>query len=160
MLIEALVCVLLTGMVSTALITGYVHISSMGTATQGQLDVAAISTEIFDQLRAQQFSFLAANLGTHSAIINGAGPTGDALFPRPLMRDSNLSYYTASDVSDAKNVLHVLNNAATVQLAEASTDANGNTSTIQITVTIIWMDQRGKHSAVNTTIMANQGLGG
>jgi hypothetical protein len=160
MLIEAMVCVLLTGIVSTALVTGFMHISTMGTATQGQLDVAAISTEIFDQLRAQQFSFLSANLGNHTAIVNGAAPTGDVVFPRPLMRDTALQYYHAANVDDRKNTMHVTNNSVTVVLTPLSVDADGNVSTIQATVTITWGDGRGSHTASNSTILANQGLNG
>lgn len=159
-LIEAMVCVLLTGIVSTALITGFVHISTMGTATQGQLDVAAISTEIFDQLRAQQFNFLAANLGNHVAVVNGASPTGDAVFPRPLMRDSSLTYYSAPGVSDAANTLHVTNNAVSVNLAVNGLNFQGAVSTIKATVTIQWSDGRGLHSVTNSTILANEGLNG
>jgi hypothetical protein len=160
MLIEAMVCVLLTGIVSTALMTGFMHISTMGTATQGQLDIASISTEIFDQLRAQQFSFLAANLGNHIATVNGATPTGDVVFPRPLMRDDALQYYSAPGIDDRKNILHVTGNTVTVVLTPLSLDNNGNVSTIRASVTITWGDSRGTHTATNTTILANQGLNG
>jgi hypothetical protein len=159
-LIEAMVCVVLTGVVSTALITGFMHISTMGTATQSQLDVAAVSTEIFDQLRAQQFNFLAANLGSHTAIINGTAPTGDVVFPRPLGRDTSLTYYQAAGVSDTANVLHVINNTVTVDLTANTLDFAGNVSTIKADVTIQWQDGRGKHSQTNSTILANEGLNG
>lgn len=129
-IVEALVACLVTSIISAMLVHGYSQISTMGTKSQTQLTAVAIAQEIFDQVRSQQFTVLAANLGTHTPVVVGASPTGDVIFPRPLLRDTTLNYYNTGNVNDKNNVMQVPNNTIKVVLAQADTNAQGQTSAI------------------------------
>lgn len=121
-----------------------------------------LAQEIVDHLRAQQYGLLATNLGVHQVIVNGtSSSTGDALFPRPIARDPDLTYYqppanSKLDASDRLNVFHAVNNTIQVTLAQ------GTASPTSITVAILvrWSDATGTHNYALNTLLAQKGLNG
>lgn len=158
-LVEALVCVLIIGIISAGLADGYAKVKSFGTHSQTELQAIALGGEIIDQLRSQGFVNLIQNgLGTHQVPIVGAAATGDPIFPRPLQRDTQtLTFYknAANGADDTQNYLRVQNNQAIVNLVQGP-----NNQSVLVTVTINWTDGNGPHTySINTTIASN-GLGG
>lgn len=155
-IVEALVCCLIIGILSAGLFDGYAKIRSMSVHSQTQLQAVAMGQECIDQLRAQRFDFLLANLGQHNITVVGAGNTGDAVFPRPLLRDTGLTFYqnTALQVDDTQNYLKVDNNQVSVNLTA------GNNGTINADITINWGDGAGKHQYILSSVLAAAGLAG
>jgi type II secretory pathway pseudopilin PulG len=165
-LIEALICCLIVGIMTAGLADGYARIKSFSTHSQTELQAVAISEECIDQLRSQQFSFLLTQLGQHNVLITGTSPNADPLwqnslpqplFPRPLLRDTSLTYYSNvnTQTDDTNNYLHATNNQVMVNL----TGQNDNT-TILATVTITWSDGNGTHTYTVETTLTSNGLNG
>ncbi len=156
-LVEAMVCLLIIGILSAGLFGEYAKIQQLGANTQYQLQAVGIAHECIDQLRAQPFNQLIQAMAIpHTATIVGSTPTGDSLFPRPLLRDTALTYYTnpAIGADDSQSYIHINNNQAQVTL---SSGANG---TIQATVTLQWSDENGAHTYTTTTVLCAAGLNG
>ncbi len=156
-LVEALVSVLIVGIISAGLADGYAKIKSFGTHSQVELQAVGIAAECVDQLRSQQFSVLIQQLGQHNVTLVGPPATGDPIFPRPLLRDSTLTYYkdVASQTDDTQSYIRAVNNQAIVMLAQGA-----NNNSIDVTVTLNWVDGNGPHTYVTTTTLASQGLAG
>jgi Tfp pilus assembly protein PilV len=171
-LIEALLAALIFSFVSGALVQMYVQVHQMGNMAQGQLNAAAISQEVIDNLRAQSFPSLIANLGTHNPQVNGAGlgSSTDALFPRPLLTDSTLDYTDNGDptvsLTNADAAMVTCNpttgavtNTITVILSQPM--GSGSTFPVQVAVTICWLDTTGHPRTFNSTsVIAPNGLNG
>ena len=154
-LVEALICCMVLAMVSAALVDGYSKIKSFSTHSQVELQAVAMAQECIDQLRAQQFILLLNNLGTHNVPVSGVSATGDVVFPRPLLRDTQaLTYYNQGQTNDTQNYIQVANNQVVVDLQ------NGANNTIVATVTITWNDGKGKHNYITQTSLAAGGLNG
>jgi len=156
-LVEAMICILIIGILSAGLFGEYAKIQQLGANTQYQLQAVGIAHEIVDQLRAQPFEQLIQAMAiTHVATIVGASPTGDTLFPRPMLRDTALTYYTnaAIGADDSQSYIHITNNQATVTLT------GGNNGTIQATVTLQWSDENGQHTYTTTSVFCAAGLNG
>jgi type II secretory pathway pseudopilin PulG len=149
-LVEALVCCLIIGIMSAGLAQGYAKIRAFNTHAQVRLQASQLAQECVDQLRCQQFNLIVANLGTHNVPITGATPTGDVLFPRPLLRDTGLNYAA----NDAVNYVHTVNDQAVVTLT------NIGNNTIDVNVSVIWNDGQGHHTYVTDTILVAGGLNG
>lgn len=159
-MVEALVCCLIVGIISAGLADGYAKMKAMGVSSQTQLQAIGLAQECIDQLRAQQFFFVLQNLGTHNIPVNGNSATGDPLFPRPLLRDTQaLTYFNGSaqginGADDTQNFLRITNNTIAVTLAA------GNNGTVDINIVINWADGQGNHTyTVNSTLTAS-GLNG
>ena len=149
---------------------GYAKIRAFGVGTQTELQAIAISQECIDQLRATQFRTLYNYTpGTYTVPIVGTD-TGGTWFPRPLLRDTALSYYNwqtagnytvagsplivAANTDDTNNYLKATNNAVTVTLSW------GANNTVDATVSLTWSDGMGKHTYDTHTTIANNGLAG
>lgn len=158
-LIEAVIACLVAAIITTSLTQSYAQLKATGTHSQAELEAIAIAQECIDQLRVQQYSYIAANLGTHTPTIVGTSPTGDAVFPRPLLRDTtNLTFYnnTESQVTDQLNYIRATNNQATVTLTQ---DPN-NAQSIDVSVAVVWSDTGGSHTYTLQTIISSNGLNG
>lgn len=154
-IVEALVCCLIIGILSAGLFDGYAKIKSMSVHSQTQLQATAIGQECIDQLRSQRFDFLQANLGTHNVTIVGNSDTGDPVFPRPLLRDTQaLKFYNTATADDSQNYLKAENNQAIVNLA------NGANGTVNADITVTWTDGAGKHTYSVSTVLTAAGLNG
>jgi hypothetical protein len=150
---------LIAGCVATTLVQSYAQLKQATVHSQAELEAIGIAQECVDQLRVQQFVFLQTNLGTHNVTIVGASPTGDNVFPRPLLRDTSLTFYnnTATQTSDLYNYIHAVNNQATVTLTQDPNTADA----IDASVLIKWNDgQYGLHSYTINTILSSSGLNG
>lgn len=169
-LVEALVCCLIIGIISAGLADGYAKIKSFNVHSQTELQAVGIAQECIDQLRSQQFNWLLANgMGTHNVPVVGStsGGTGDAVFTRPLLRDTDMTYYGPSQihyiatnyaVSDAQNYLQVSGPpAGTVQV---TLTAAQNSTLININVVVNWIDGTGPHTYTCDTSLAGYGLNG
>jgi type II secretory pathway pseudopilin PulG len=156
-LIEALVSVVIISIVIAGVMDGYAKIRAFSVQSQTELQAAAMAQECIDQLRAQDFTTtLLPNVGTaHAVPVTGSSPTGDALFPRPLLRDSTMTYYNNGQVNDTQNVIHVTNNTVSVSLQQGAA-----ADIIAVTVIINWSDGRGTHNYTMQTNLAANGLNG
>jgi hypothetical protein len=122
--------------------------------SQNELQAAGIAQECIDQLRSQQFSFISQYPGNHSPILVGTSPSGDAVFPRPLLRDTSLTYYNSAAVSDTNNYLKGFTNTVAVTMT------NLTINTMAVTVSVTWIDGRGPHTYTSQTTLASDGLNG
>ena len=154
-LVEALFATLIAAMVASVLIEGYARLKRVGVTAQTQLQATGICSEVFDQLRSQSFTFVVSQAGVHNAIVNDTGaPTGDPLFPRPLLRDNSLSYYAGADANDTRNILHVVNNTVTVNIVQTTP------TSLSVTCTVLWSDNSGHHTYTTSSIISKLGLNG
>ena len=156
-LIEALVSVMIMSIMVGGVMDGYAKIRAFSVQSQTELQAAAMAQECIDQLRAQDFTtMLLPNVGTvHAVPVSSTSATGDSLFPRPLLRDTTMTYYNNGAVTDTQNVLHVTNNTVTVSLQQGSAS-----DIIAVTVTVNWSDGRGTHTYTIQTNLAANGLNG
>ena len=149
------------------LVQGYARVKRAGVSSQTQLQATGIASEIYDQLRAQSFTFVLNNQGTHNAtvVVDATHPAPgipDKLFPRPLLRDADpanansLTFYKASDADDSQNILHVDNNTVQVTIAPSGASATA----LVVTVNIGWTDGAGHHTYNSSSILAQLGLNG
>lgn len=172
-LIEAIVSVLVSSIIATAMVQMYTQVRRVGNMSQGEFIAAAVAQEAIDHLRSLPFDTVANNLGTRQVVVNG-GATGDPLFPTALLQDTapfttpngnqNLDY-TGGNGSDtaiaagANNVLRTVS-PTTGQLTNTiSVDIqpwNGSTDTLRITVDIAFLDSSGKPHSVTMGAMLNR----
>src|SRR5579883_131192 len=134
-MVEALVCVLIVGILSAGLFDGYAKIRSMSVATQTQLQAVSLVQECFDQLRAQAYGNLVN--GNYAVPLVSNGPTGIALFPRPLLRDTSGAYnfykngIAGFNADDSANYIQCVGGVVNVQIAAS---ANGGAAAKDVTV--------------------------
>ncbi len=178
-LVEAIVAVLVSGIIGTAMAQMYSQIHNVGNMSQGQLVAVSLANEVIDQLRATKFANVQANAGLHTPMVNGVG-NGDVLFPRALLQDtgnyltnngnSTLDYTGGGDsavMQGMQNVLHTVDpitGAPTNTINVMITNANlgSNSPSCLITVTVAWMDgTAGGQKVYKTSTMLTQlGLNG
>ncbi len=173
-LVEAVVAVLVSGIIGTAMIQMYGQVHKVGNESQGQLVAAAIAQEVIDQLRAQPFANIAANAGLHQPQVNGTG-NGDILFPRGLLQDTSpylgpgntantLSYtqngLAGSPISQgANNLIHTVDpvSGAPSNTINVNIVLAPGGSAYQVTVTIAWLDgSSGKQRTYQTQSLITQ----
>ncbi len=156
-LIEALVSIVVMSIMIAGVMDGYSKIRAFSVQSQTELQAAAMAQECIDHLRAQDFTTtILPQVGTvHNVPVTSSAATGDALFPRPLLRDTTMTYYNNGQVNDTQNVIHVTNNTVTVSLQQGAAN-----DIVAVTVTVNWSDGRGNHTYTITTNLASNGLNG
>ncbi len=166
-LVEALVCILIVGILSAGLFDSYAKIRSMNVASQTHLQAVAMGQECIDQLRSIPFNNIAGANGTYNVPVVGTAPTGVVapngtnLFPRPLLRDTSLKYYGGANqiagvaADDSQNFLKVVNNTVTVVIADG-----GVAGSKDISVTIVWNDGKGTHTYTASSTLTASGING
>jgi hypothetical protein len=168
-LIEAIVCAFIAGIIELSLLKMYVQVHQMGNMSQAQLAAGAIAQEIVDNLRAQPFTVITSNLGTHNPQVNGPGlgSATDVLFPRPLLKDDGLDYAGHGDATVAQGLSNLFTavdpvtrahtNSITVELQQPG----GGITPVAVTVTIGYIDTLGApRSYVSHAIISATGLNG
>jgi hypothetical protein len=125
-LVEAMVAVLVSSIIATGLVQMYCQVRRVGNMSQGHLLATAVAQECLDQLRGLPFTMVSANTGVHYAQVNGTG-IADVLFPRPLLKDTNLDYTAGGDTLVSKGANYMFH---TVNL-----DTGQNDDTVKVTVT-------------------------
>jgi Tfp pilus assembly protein PilV len=167
-LIEAIVSVLVSSIIATAMVQMYTQVRRTGNLSSSQLAAASIAQEVIDHLRALPYDTVASNLGTRQLVVNG-GTTSDPLFPSALLQDSSpfatpsgnstLDYDGVGDAaiaSQAQSILRTcdatgtITNTVTLQLEQFGTDS------VRATVTINFLTSQGKPSSYRLSGLLNR----
>lgn len=155
LLIEALVATLVASIFAAGALSLYIDTFMLGNAAQNQIMVASVAQECIDSLRALPYTTVSNNIGQHTLVVNG-NPTGDPLLPRPLVEDLQNFVYTAGSgtttQSGLKNQFQVANNQVTVNITASGVNS------LLATVTINWMDTKGTHQYIASTLLVQYGL--
>lgn len=149
-LVEALVAVLVSSILGTALVNMYAQMRRTLNMSSSQLAAVAVAQGVIDHLRTIPYTTLAASTGDHSANLDAG--TSDPLFPRALFFDPNLNYTQGIQNVMGNATRADANNFHTLSLTGAQDDsvniniANatiGAVQGLQITVTMRWRDTSG-----------------
>ena len=167
-LVEAVVSVLISSIIGTALIQMYTQVKRVGNMSTSELLATAVASEIVDHLRGLPYTFVVANMGDHYPQVNGTVSSSDPLFPYALLKDDSGSYdYTgngdsamAAGANTSLLTCDPLTGAQTNNVHVNLTPMNGMTG-VQIAVTLCYLDSSGKPKtyAINSVITPN-GLNG
>ncbi|MBX9571740.1 MAG: hypothetical protein K2X77_22805 [Candidatus Obscuribacterales bacterium] len=166
-LIEAVVAVLVSSIIGTALIQMYTQVKRVGNMASSELLATAVGSGIVDHLRGLPYNFVAANLGDHFPAITGT-PSNDPLFPYPLLHEAGANYdYTAggdASVTPGANTSLVtcdpVSGATTNTVRVNLAPVNGMTG-VQVTVTMSYLDTSGKHKTYSlSSVLTPNGLNG
>lgn len=159
-LAETLLAILVATLLTTALVSMFAQVKRAGNAMQAELIASACAQEVVDQLRALPFSFIAANAGSHTIQVSGTGST-DALFPRPLLRDTQQFDYSANNdayvTKGNSNMLHTVNVDTKVRDETAKVVITVIPAGVSVQVTIAYVDGTGhiKRHVLNTILSQN-----
>ena len=184
-LVDALVSILISGLIASALMQMYQQVHISGNSSQAQFSAALIANEIIDQLRAQSWSYIyPGQAGTHTPTVCGTLIVADdKLFPRALLQDSSLYVnngagttgqvaldYTGNGnsyvVQGNSNVLHTVtvpglsNPDNTVNVVLTNT-INSGVAQVQVTISMSWNDTTGKTKTYTvSTMLTSFGING
>jgi type II secretory pathway pseudopilin PulG len=168
-LIEAIVSVLVSSIIATAMVQMYTQVRRTGNLSSAQLAATAVAQEVIDHLRALPYDTVADNIGTRNLIVNG-GATGDPLFPTALLQDTS-AFTTPNGTStldfDGRNGDTLV--SAQTQSVLRTCDANGaitntisltiepfGTESLRATVTINFLTSQGKPSTFTMSGLLNR----
>lgn len=150
-LVEALVAVLVSSILGTALVNMYAQMRRTLNMSSSQLAAVAVAQGVVDHLRTIPYTTLNANVGPHTANLDTG--TTDPLFPRALFFDPALNYTQGiQNVMGGSATRADANNFHTLSVSGAqddTVDVNIATATVgavqglQITVTMRWRDTSG-----------------
>jgi hypothetical protein len=170
LLVEVLISSLMAAVLMAGVTRMLVDVKKTGNATQGQLVASAVVQEVMDQVHVLPYDLIAANQGFHKPVVNGAAPTGDALFPRPLLQDFGSLDYSVNDdplvMSEQKQrdlnlfrtfdpITHERTDSLDVDIVPGA-----NADTLVVTATICWFDTNAFRTYSASTTLTKSGLNG
>lgn len=174
-LIEAIVAVLVSGIIGMAMMQMYVQVRRVGNISQGEYVAAAVAQEIMDHLRSLPFQTVDDNRGLHQPMVNGIGTPADALFPRALLQDTqpynhlnngnaSLDYTQNSDTAVRQGQFNVLRTCDATGAITNTIDVNItrlNVDALSVQVVINFLDSNAKpRNYTCTGMLTRRGLTG
>lgn len=170
MLVEVLISSLIAAVLMAGVTRMLMEVKRTGNQTQGQLVASAVVQEVMDQVHVLPYSAIEANIGLHHPVVNGTTPTGNTLFPRPLLQDySSLDYSVNNDplvMAEGKqqsiNTFRTFNSVthARTDTLEVDISPGTNANTLVVTATICWNDTKGFRTYTASTTLTKSGLNG
>ncbi|MBX9569221.1 MAG: hypothetical protein K2X77_10020 [Candidatus Obscuribacterales bacterium] len=174
-LIEAIVAVLVSGIIGMAMMQMYVQVRRVGNISQGEYVAAALAQEIMDHLRSLPFQTVDDNRGLHQPMVNGAGTPADILFPRALLQDTqpynhtgngniSLDYTQNGDTAVSQGQFNVLRTCTPAGALTNTIDVNItrlNIDSLNIQITINFLDSNARpRNYVCNGMLTRRGLTG
>lgn len=167
-LVEAVVAVLVSSVIGSAMAQMYVQVKRVGNMASSELLATAVGSEVVDHLRGLPYNFVASNLGDHFPVVSGNVSSNDPLFPFPLLREDSAAYdYTAGGDSAVS-----AGASTTLLTCDPTSGAQTNTvrvnlsqlnglNGVQINVTIPYLDSSGHQKTyVLNSVLTPNGLNG
>lgn len=168
-LVEALVSVLVSSIIATAMVQMYTQVRRTGNISAAQLAATAIAQEVLDHLRALPYDTVADNIGTRNLIVNG-GATNDPLFPTALLQDtspfvtpggsSTLDFDGRSGdtlvSAQTQSVLRTCDPSGAITNTVSLTIEPFGTESLRATVTINFLTSSGKPSTFTMSGLLNR----
>lgn len=157
-LVEAVVAVLVSGIIGMAMIQMYSQVRRVGNMSQAEYVAASVAQEVMDHLRSLPFQNVYNNSGLHQPMVNGAGTPGDALFPRALLQDTqaynngsnantSLDYSQNGDSVVSQGQYNLLRTCDSTGAQTNTIDVNITTpsvDTVNVAITIRFLDSSAK----------------
>jgi type II secretory pathway pseudopilin PulG len=145
-IIDLLFCVIISGILSAAIVNGMSQAHRASSSSQNQVIAAAIAQEVIDSARNMPYNTLQTFVGTHDLVVNsGSGLTPPPVFPRPLMQDRNSLIWSSKAANNDFD-------ATVTETIAAGPVAN----TLQVTVLVTWKENTGGSRTFTMTTLVSQ----
>jgi len=148
-IIDLLFCVIISGILSAAIVNGMSQAHRASSSSQNQVLAAAIAQEVIDSARNMPYTTLQTFVGTHNLVVNsGSGYTPPPIFPRPLMQDRTSLVWSNK----------ATNNDFDATVTE-TIGAGPVPNTLQVTVLVTWRENTGgSRTFTMTTLVSEFGI--